>query len=150
MKNNNDITRTIDQQIANLNRRKEMILKLQDQRNKLDEELRKVVEGTVPQSIAASHTETPERRKRDLPRGVLTVAAFTVLKKSNKPMHVNEIVAGVKNTPFVGERVENLDKKVRGILNASEHFENVGKGTFKLAENELRGKLFERLITQAA
>jgi hypothetical protein len=144
---NNEITRNIEQQIATLNRRKEMILKLQEQRDKIEAEIQKVSGGQV---TSVSTTQYPERKKRELPRGVLTVAAFTVLRKSNKPMHVKDIVEGVKSSPIIDEHVENLDKKVRGILNTSDHFENIGKGTFKLAQNELRGKLFERLTATAA
>lgn len=135
----------LNKQIELLQRRKEVIESILKEKQSLDEKITKVIEG---KEIPEKPQDKPRKPKQiALPRGVLTLAAFETLRRANRPLHLREILEEVKNSPLIHDNVpSDLDRRLRGILQTSEQFKNVGASTFTNKSQTLEGKLFERLL----
>lgn len=140
--NKNTAIDILDKQIADLNQRKSALLQLEAQRASIDEKMNKILGGAeVPKGA-----ETNSRRSYVLPRGVLTLSAFETLRKSKKPMHLDKVVEEVKKSPLLhGNIPADISKRLRGILQTSPQFKNLGSNTFVTSGEKLQGALFERL-----
>lgn len=147
--NSGDATiQAIDKQISLLQHRKEVLSKLLEEKRNLDEKMQRIISGDEIKP------ETKKERKPKqiaLPRGVITLAAFEALRKAQKPLHLREIVEEVKNSPLLRDNVPtDLERRLRGVLQTSEQFRNVGSNTFANKNPKLEGRLFERLVSAAA
>lgn len=146
----------IDQQIAALQRQRdtlEKLGKLQEQREILDRQMREVAKGIKGVKISNISVGST----REFPRGIITYAATKELLSNKGGATIDEIVNGIlanKAKYQIDESVTaaDLKAKVRNLLNSSDRFVPVkkGSGVYKMAPHKQpTGALFQRLAKQA-
>ncbi len=120
--NNSNVIETLNKQIAILQSRKEIVTRLLEERNTLDEKVNRLLEGTeIP--VTEKKQDGRKGKRMVFPRGVLTLSAFETLKSSNKPMHLNQILEAVKKSPLLHDNIPaDLEQRLRGVLQTSEQF----------------------------
>lgn len=130
------------------------IANMEETREKIKDELKEMIDGLIGQPT--SHTGTlrtgktrtiPQSRLHDLPRGAITLAMLKAMEDAKKPMVVAEIVEAVKENPTVKD-AENIEDRVRNVLNTSRRVARVAPGTFKPTFDYHGNTLFQRLDTK--
>ena len=145
----------IDKQISDLENRKALIVKLNKEKENLEQQINQVLGGGVVGSVTASNfpAQKEGRKVRELvlPRGVLTMATFTALASSKSAMPCEKLIEGVKSSPLLkGNVPTDIEKRVRGLLAASSQFRSVGNDKYTTTAPKLKGRLFERLGASVA
>ena len=140
----------LEQQIAALQNRKNLLSQLMQEKSSIEQRMQRVVsgeEGDIEIKRNEAQSRSPRRiRKMVFPRGVLTAATFTVLQQRNKPLKSDEIVEAVKSSPILhGNVPKDIERRIKGLLVASNQFKSIGNDLYTTAKPRLEGKLFERL-----